>query len=180
MSLHLGSSKYDEHTVRKVISKRYFKYLHPLCSICFPGHQENAGLEDKARARAGCCPVSAAPSGRDPFPLRECHPAWLSTAPEAAPRPAPSRSCREGADVLPEELGRPVGKAWMSRQSLERRGAEVAASSVQGGTMLTASAGKAQAESSPLSTVTPTTSVKPLLNLSPWILPLFTRPAHFH
>lgn len=111
MSLHLGSSKYDEHTVRKVISKQYFRYLHPLCSICFPGHREHAGLEDKARshAGAGCHPISAAASGHASFPLRECHPAWISTAPRGStpsrPQAAPARkarmSCRESSDVPP-------------------------------------------------------------------------------
>lgn len=50
MSLHLGSSKYDEHTVRKGISKQHFDHrvskgtlsISVPCalSICFPGHHE--------------------------------------------------------------------------------------------------------------------------------------------
>lgn len=166
MSLHLGSSKYDEHTVRKVISKRYFKYLHPLCSICFPGHRAHASLEDKARATPGPAALSSA---RPPLATTPSHcggavlPAQ-HRSPRQHPRLAPSRSRRESAGV-PLESGAARGRGCCL---------------LRGGTVLTASAGKAQAESSPLSTVTPKTSAKPLVHLSPWILRLFTRPAHFH
>lgn len=180
MSLHLGSSKYDEHTVRKVISKWYLKYLHPLCSICFPGHWEHAGLEDKARAMPGLAVLLSAqpPPATTPSHCRvlSClaqHCSWRQH-----PRPVPSRSHWESADVPPGEHRCPAQKVQMSHWNLERHGAGDAASSMEGGTAPTASAGKAQAESSPLSTITPKTSVKPLL--SPWILPLFTCPAHFH
>lgn len=149
MSLHLGSSKYDEHTVRKVISKQYFMYLHPLCSICFPGHREHAGLEDTAWAMPG---LAVLPSAQPPPampPSTAGGPSCLAQhrSPRQHPRPAPSRSCQGGADVPPGELRCPTGRARASHRNLERCRAEDAASSVEGGMVLTASAGKAQAES---------------------------------
>lgn len=157
MSLHLGSSKYDEHTVRKVISKRYFKYLHPLCSICFPGLREHASLEDKARATPG--PVLLRPQ----LLPRAGEPSWAA---QQRCR-CPSRSRRD------PEQGRAGDAASSAPCTQGRRDG-----GREGRCSRPVLAKPRLSESSPLSIVTPTTSVTPVLNLSP--SGLSTRPARSH
>lgn len=145
MSLHLGSSKYDEHTVRKVISKRYFKYLHPLCSICFPGHREHAGLEDKALATPG---PAVLPSVQ-PHPattLSHCGGAvqpGSAPCPEAAAPPGPSCSRGESTDIPPGKRGCPAGMWSSTGQGM------LPPPWREGGTVLTASAGKPRLRARP-------------------------------
>lgn len=128
MSLHLGSSKYDEHTVRKGISNRHFDYRvnKRTLSISIPCALSAAqvtvtmpalGTGLPSHATAGCAPINAAPCGRRSCPslspARGCRPTLLGPAPcgrrGSIPRPAPSRS-------PPGKRGCPIGVRISARR----------------------------------------------------------------
>lgn len=147
---------------------------------CALSASQVTGNMSALRTRLGPCRGRLSSHQHGPLQPRLSPPAGeavlLGSAPrlEAAPLAGPGHSCWESVDVLPGKR-RCAARIWsnMGQGMLPPPWRE-------GGTVLMASAGKAQAESSPLSTVTPTIPVNPLLNLSPWILQLFSHPAHFH
>lgn len=100
MSLHLGSSKYDEHTVRKGISNRHFDHRvnKGTLSISIPRALSasritmkcincHASLRDEAMS--SCPSIHMAPYSRGSFPslslVRRCHPAGSAPLPQHPP-----------------------------------------------------------------------------------------------
>ena len=198
MSLHLGSSKYDEHIVRKGISNRHFDHgvNKGTVSISIPCALSASQATTKtpalgtrlpSHATSGCPPINAAPCGRGSFPSlspeQGCRPARLGTAPHRLQGSIPGR-----------RRAVPPGKAGMSHRGPDQRTAGDATTSGQGSMGLApiASAGKASkagstvsvasqeqprrarltAESSPVRTVTPKRPSCLPVNLPLWTLQL--------
>lgn len=129
MSLHLGSSKYDEHTVRKGISNWHFdhrvsKGVSIPCALsasqvtvkCVCCH---ASLGDKAAEPRHI--TSACPTIKTLLPIAlpsEGCPPWHRSpqSPGQHPRPAPSRSPWERGDVPRGPDQRTAGDAASSGQ----------------------------------------------------------------